>query len=84
MLFMPIQPCLKCLMNLANGYIVIDATTRLCHGRRVCNGEKRVYVERVLDPEARLWDAPQDGHDTLASYVDGGFLIWLECWFKNI
>ena len=61
-----------------------NATAGLCHGRHVCNGEKKVYVERVLDPETRLRDAPQDGHETLASYVDGGFLIWLECWLKNV
>ena len=61
-----------------------DATTGLCHGRRVCNGEKKVYVERVLNPEARLWDTSQDDHETLASYTDGGFLIWLECWLKNV
>ena len=84
MLFMPIQPYLKCLMNLANGYIVTDATAGLFHNRRVCNGEKKVYVERVLDAEARLWDAPQDGHETLVSYVDGGFLIWLEYWLTNV
>ena len=41
------------------------------------DGEKKVYVERILDPEACLWDAPQDGPETLAGYVDGGFLIWL-------
>ena len=76
--------CDKFGKDLANGYIVTDATVGLCHGRRVCNGEKKVYVERVLDPEARLWDAPQDGHETLASYVDDGFLIWLECWLKNV
>lgn len=80
----PVVICDKFGKDLANGYIVTDATAGLCHGRRVCNGEKKVYVERVLDPEARLWDAPQDGHETLASYVDGGFLIWLECWLKNV
>ena len=80
----PVIICDKFGKDLAKGYIVTDATAGLCHGRRVCNSEKKVYVERVLDPEARLWDAPQDGHETLAGFVDGGFLIWLECWLKNV
>ena len=74
----PVISCDKFGKDLAKGHIVTDATAGLCHGRRVCDSEKKVNVERVLDPEAHLWDAPQDDHETLTGYGDGGFLIWLE------
>lgn len=41
-------------------------------------------IDEVFDPDARLWDDPQGGHETLAGYVDGGFLIWLDCWLNYI
>lgn len=70
--------------QLAKGYVVTDAIAGVCHFKKVGIGEKKVYVEEVIEPDARLWDPPQGGHDTLAGYVQGGFLIWLECWLKYI
>ena len=49
--------------GLTKGYIVIDVTGGLCYGRRVCNGEKKVYVKRVLDLKV-VYGVPQDGHET--------------------
>ena len=50
--------CDKFGKDLANGYIVTDTTAGLNHDKRVCNGEKKVYIERVFYRKARLWDAP--------------------------
>ncbi|KAM7471857.1 hypothetical protein LguiA_010040 [Lonicera macranthoides] len=70
--------------QLAKGYVVTDAIAGVCHFKKVGIGEKKVYVEEVIEPDAHLWDPPQGGHDTLAGYVQGGFLIWLEYWLKYI
>ena len=39
--------CDKFGKDLAKGYIVTDATAGLCHGRRVCNGEKFLTLKLV-------------------------------------
>ncbi|KAL5727087.1 hypothetical protein ACHQM5_000319 [Ranunculus cassubicifolius] len=62
----------------AKGYIVTDGTSGICHGRKVISGEKKVFVEDVLDPDAHIYDGPQNGEYTLEALVEGGFLIWLE------
>ena len=51
---------------------------KICHGRKVGDGEKVVWVEDVLDPDEPLFDAPQNGHYALSELVDGGFVIWPE------
>ena len=76
--------CDKFGKELANGYVVTDATANICHGKQVGMGEKKVYIEQVIEPDARLWDPPQGGYDTLAGFVQGGFVIWLECWLKIV
>ncbi|KAM7481751.1 hypothetical protein LguiB_006334 [Lonicera macranthoides] len=70
--------------ELANGYVVTDATSGVCHLKKVGLGEKKVYVEKVLEPNAPVWDPPQWGHDTLAGFARGGYLIWLDCWLKYV
>ena len=47
-------------------------------------GEKKVYIEQVIEPDARLWDPPQGGYDTLAGFIQGRFMICLECWLKIV
>ncbi|KAM7493893.1 hypothetical protein LguiB_028502 [Lonicera macranthoides] len=76
--------CDKFAKHLAKGYLMTYETARTCHFKKVAKGEKKVYIDEVFNRDARLWDAPQGGHDTLAGYVDGGFLIWLDCWNDNI
>ena len=63
---------------------MIDATAKVCHFKQVGICEKKVYIEQVIEPNAHLWDPPQGGHDTLAGFVQGGFVIWLESWLKNV
>ena len=46
-----------------------DATAKLFHFKQVGIGKKKVYIEQVIDPNARLWHAPQGGHETLAGFV---------------
>ncbi|KAM7469818.1 hypothetical protein LguiA_008001 [Lonicera macranthoides] len=69
--------------ELAKGYVVTDATAGICHGRKVGIGEKKVYIDEVLEPDAPLW-FPQDGNDTFSAYVAGGYIIWFEPWLKYI
>lgn len=76
--------CDKFGKHLAKGYLVTDETAGTCHFKKVAKGENKVYIDEVFDPDARLWDDPQGGHETLAGYVDGGFLIWLDCWLNYI
>ncbi|KAM7528312.1 hypothetical protein LguiB_031722 [Lonicera macranthoides] len=76
--------CDKFGKHLAKGYLVTDETAGTCYFKKVAKEEKKVYIDEVFDPDARLWDAPQGGHDTLAGYVDGGFLIWLGCWLNYV
>ncbi|KAM7516831.1 hypothetical protein LguiA_006414 [Lonicera macranthoides] len=80
----PVILCDKFSKELANGSIVTDATAGICHFKQVGKGERKVYVEEVFDPDANLWDPPQGGHDTFAGFVQGGFLIWLDCWLNYI
>ena len=46
--------------------------------------EKKVWVERVIEPDAVLWDAPQDGHHTLSAYISGSYLVWLDSLLKYV
>lgn len=62
-------------VEVARGHI---GTQKMCHGRKVVEGEQVVWVEDVLDPDASLFDAPQNGHYKLSELVDGGFVIWPE------
>ena len=78
----PVILCNKFGKELAKGYLVMDATAGICHFKPGAKGDKKVYIKEVLEPEAQLWDAPQDGHNTFAGFVDGGFLTWPECWLK--
>ena len=66
------------------GYEVTDATSKICHSKEVGKNEKKVYIEQVFMPDARLWGAPQDGHHTLAGFVEGGYVIWAECWLDYV
>ena len=60
----------------AKGHLGVQ---KICHGRKVGDGEKVVWVEDVLNPDEPLFDAPQNGHYTLSELVDGGFVVWPEC-----
>ncbi|KAL6576819.1 hypothetical protein OROMI_011095 [Orobanche minor] len=42
------------------------------------SGEKRVYIEEVLEPDCLVYDGPQNGNHTLNDWLDGGYIIWLE------
>ena len=68
--------------ELAKGYVLMDAIKDICHGVGV--GERKVYVEEVMKPDARLFDAPQGDQFTFADLVLGGYLIWLDCWLKYV
>ena len=59
----------------AKGHLGVQ---KICHGRKVGDREKVVWVEDVLDPDEPLFDAPQNGHYALSELVDGGFVIWPE------
>ena len=63
------------LTEVAKGHI---GTQKICHGRKVVEGEQVVWVENVYDPEASIYEAPQNGHFTLSELVEGGFVIWPE------
>lgn len=54
-------------------------TQKICHHREVMNGERVVWVEKVFDPEAPIYEAPQNGNYKLFDIIDGGFVIWPEC-----
>ena len=43
------------------------------------NGERVVWVEKLFDPEAHIYEAPQNGNYKLFDIIDGGFVIWPEC-----
>ncbi|KAM7468868.1 hypothetical protein LguiA_007051 [Lonicera macranthoides] len=70
--------------ELAVGHVVTDASARICHGKEVSPCEKKVWIEEVIEPDAALWDAPQDGHHTLSAYVSGGYLVWLDSLLKYL
>ncbi|KAL8041811.1 hypothetical protein ABFX02_09G008200 [Erythranthe guttata] len=76
--------CDKFGRKIAKGYIVTDSTSKTCHFKNVRSEEKKVYIEEVIDPSARLWDPPQGGYDTLAGFIQGGYVIWLENWLVGI
>ncbi|PIA31392.1 hypothetical protein AQUCO_05000057v1 [Aquilegia coerulea] len=62
----------------AKGHIDPIGNSQICHGRKVRSGEKKVYITEVLDPNASIYDGPQNGETTILGFVDGGFLIWTE------
>ncbi|KAL7090715.1 hypothetical protein ACP275_12G058600 [Erythranthe tilingii] len=72
--------CDKFGKKIAMGHVVTDGTSKTCHFKNVGSDEKKIYIEEVIDPNARLWDPPQGGYDTLAGFVQGGYVIWLENW----
>ena len=57
--------------ELAKGYVVTDATKDICHSKRVGVGERKIYMEEVMKPDARLFDAPQGGQFTFVDLVLG-------------
>lgn len=61
--------------EVAKGFV--DDSVNMCHGREVSPGEKRVYIEEIMDPEAAVYDGPQDGNMTLNGWLRGGYIIWL-------
>lgn len=71
----PVTLLLVDLTEVAKGHI---GTQKICHGRKVVEGEQVVWVENVYDPEASIYEAPQNGHYTLSELVEGGFVIWPE------
>ena len=61
------------LKEATKGYVGVQ---KVCHHRTVLEGEKAIWVEEVLDPDALIFVAPQNGMYTLSDLVDGGFVIW--------
>ena len=65
-----------------NYYREISSTStmkQVCHHREVMNGERVVWVEKVFDPKAPIYEAPRNGNYKLFDIIDGGFIIWPEC-----
>ncbi|KAL6552591.1 hypothetical protein OROHE_007955 [Orobanche hederae] len=56
----------------------VDHNGIICHGRKMVSGEKRVYIEEVLEPDCLVYDGPQNGNHTLNDWLDGGYIIWVE------
>ncbi|KAL6558270.1 hypothetical protein OROMI_018620 [Orobanche minor] len=56
----------------------VDHNGIICHGRKIVSGEKRVYIEEVLEPDCLVYGGPQNGNHTLNDWLDGGYIIWLE------
>ncbi|KAM7477609.1 hypothetical protein LguiA_025822 [Lonicera macranthoides] len=56
----------------------MDQTAGVCHFKKVGIGEKKIWVEEVMELDARLWDPPQGEGDynTLASYAQGGYILY--------
>ncbi|KAF9610503.1 hypothetical protein IFM89_022746 [Coptis chinensis] len=42
------------------GY-VMTTTANICHGRGILGGEKKIYIQEVLLPNAPIYDGPQFG-----------------------
>ncbi|KAL7104165.1 hypothetical protein ACP275_08G227100 [Erythranthe tilingii] len=51
--------CDKFGRKIARGYVVTNDTSGVCHFKIVGPEEKKVYIEEVLDPNARVWYPPQ-------------------------
>ncbi|KAF5189060.1 hypothetical protein FRX31_021353, partial [Thalictrum thalictroides] len=68
--------------EVAEGYVVTNETTGICHGKTIFPGEKKIYVQKVLDGNALIYDGPQDGLNTLHDIIDGGYLVWLDARLK--
>ncbi|KAJ6792165.1 Uncharacterized protein M6B38_240660 [Iris pallida] len=72
----------KDLEEVAKGYL---ASHKTCHQRKVVqDGENIVWVTEVIDPEAPIFDGPQDGNYKLCDIVDGGFVIWPKYRLRNL
>ncbi|KAL6585647.1 hypothetical protein OROMI_002291 [Orobanche minor] len=56
----------------------VDHNGIICHGRKIVSGEKRGYIEEVLEPDCLVYDGPRNGNRTLNVWLDGGYIIWLE------
>ena len=68
--------------NVAKAYI---GTQTMCHFREIVSDvEKVVWITEVLDPEAPIYDGPQNGHYKLCEFSDGGFVIWSLLRLHNI
>lgn len=62
--------------EVAKGYL---GTQTVCHFRKVVpNIEKVIWVVEVLEPDAPIYDGPQNGMYKLCEFSDGGFVIWPE------
>ena len=62
--------------EVAKGYL---GTQTICHFRKVVpNIEKVIWVVEVLEPDAPIYDGPQNGMYKLCEFSDGGFVIWSE------
>ena len=62
--------------EVARGYL---GTQTICHFRKVVpNIEKVIWVVEVLEPDAPIYDDPQNGMYKLCKFSDGGFVIWPE------
>ena len=60
--------------DVAKAYI---GTQTMCHFREIVpNIEKVVWITEVLEPEAPIYDGPQNGHHKLCEFTYGGFVIW--------
>ena len=62
--------------EVAKGSVDVGAT--ICHGRILVGGERIVYIDEVLVPDAAVYDGPQDGNATLNAWVEGGYIAWLD------
>ncbi|KAJ6804246.1 hypothetical protein M6B38_252055 [Iris pallida] len=68
--------------EVAKGYL---ATHTMCHQREgLQDVENVVWVTEVLDPEALIFDGPQNGNYKLCDIADGGFVIWPKYRVRNI
>lgn len=62
--------------EVAKGYV---GTQTICHFRKVIpNVEKVIWVDDVPEPDAPIYDGPQNGMYKLCDFSDGGFVIWPE------
>ncbi|MCL7036517.1 hypothetical protein MKW94_004288, partial [Papaver nudicaule] len=56
----------------------LDGETN-CHGRQVKPHERKVYIEKIYDQTAVVWDGPQgDVYHTLSQLPLPNWLIWAE------
>lgn len=72
-LSLPLKVTLLCRdgVPVAKGY-VMTTTANVCHGRDVLRGEKKIYIQEVLVPNAPIYDGPQFGCLDLVILLKGG------------